>query len=522
MTLRSEDPAENVFITNIATPTGNFRIFEGNRNPNDYNVQTIIDTMYRCQNIKVCGKLFKSAFALLRLSECVANRVGLNRWHSESSTPNGKVVLSHTKGLSKHFHAVTLSDAELTELGIDRALLRPFIFRTVDRRRLVKQTPGNTYLERRPLVPVGNKLVLALPHAVSPAIRRFVVTGIRKRGYLDVFSRALRSLQKEQIDTLDFRGLEMDKMVLNPPDHRVGLPSFDACLLKYDIDKYLHLVLLHDRLDELDEKGLTCPMTYPPETEMSLRSYLYDSARYCATLEGFSEGTTILVIGGFGRGIRLDIDDWPCQWYSTAILISDFLMLLNESGRPLTGYLKYLKRIQQFMTEGVEIKTAGDDYILYCFWREHNYQFTPRDVDIRSNPVMVTWTDCVLPVRQGMLKLLDRHVVETIDGDYVPVQRRHCDPYIKSLQERPIYDAVYPAKKADILAGVVEGQRGVSWFVANLPDGDEGSLYLARAIWNVYFDLFDKLVIEVESICRGQPGRPIKLNFPPFYPVISS
>ena len=76
VTVRSEEPAENVFITNVATPTGNFRIFEGNRNPNDYNVQTIIDTLYRCQNIKVCGKLLKCAIALLRLSECVANRVG--------------------------------------------------------------------------------------------------------------------------------------------------------------------------------------------------------------------------------------------------------------------------------------------------------------------------------------------------------------------------------------------------------------------------------------------------------------
>ena len=511
VTVRSEEPAENVFITNVATPTGNFRIFEGNRNPNDYNVQTIIDTLYRCQNIKVCGKLLKCAIALLRLSECVANRVGLNRWHSESSTPNGKVALARTKGLSKHFHAVTLSDADLTELGIDRALLRPFIFRPVDKRKLVKQTPGNTSLERCPLVPIGNKLVLALPHAVSPAIRRFVITIIRIRGYLEEFSRALKSLQKDQIDTLDFQGFEMDTKDLKPPDHHGDLPSFDAWLLKYDIDKYLNLVLLHDRLDELDEQGLTCPMTYLPETEMSLRSYLYDSARCCAALEGFSEGTTILVIGGLGRGIRLDIDDWPCQWYSTAILISDFLMMLNEPDRPLTRYLKYLKRIQQLADEGVDIMAAGDDYNLYCFWREHNYQFTPRDVDIRSNPLMVTWTDCVLPVRQGMLKLLDRHVVETIDGDYVPVQRRHCDPYIKSLQERPIYDAAYPAKNADILAGVVEGQRGVSWFVANLPDGHEGSLYLARAIWNVYFDLFDKLVIEAESICRGQPRRPIKM-----------
>src|SRR5437867_146107 len=76
-----EDPPEDVFVSNIETPEGNFRIFEGLWENNDYYLQVTIDTLLSRQAPAECRDLLLPALALLRLSDTVAQRLKLSRWH---------------------------------------------------------------------------------------------------------------------------------------------------------------------------------------------------------------------------------------------------------------------------------------------------------------------------------------------------------------------------------------------------------------------------------------------------------
>ena len=126
-------------------------------------------------------------------------------------------------------------------------------------------------------------------------------------GYLSAFSEALATLQSQQVEEDGLRDLKRQTDSLESPTPEGQAPSLQAWLLKYDIDKYLHVVLLHDRLDQLDAHDLSSFMKYPEEIGAGLRRYLSKVANHCTSLSDFTEGMTLLVMGGLGRGYALGL-----------------------------------------------------------------------------------------------------------------------------------------------------------------------------------------------------------------------
>ena len=351
--VRLEDPVEDVYVTNVGTPEGNRRVFEGTWESSDYFVQVVIDTLANSKALRECRDILVPAFALLTLSDCVAERVGLQRWHIESSIPGGTVKLPSATRIADRARAVTFTADDLNGLGVNRDILAPFILRDEDKQALASETTGHSSLERRPLVDFGGDLVLTLPSAVSPAIRRFVLTELRRTGYLQAFSKALAAHQARQVDRDGLREIKEEADSLKPPAPDGNIPSLHAWLLKYDIDKYLHVVLLHDRMDWLDAQDFSSFMKYPEKLRAGLEKYLSQISGHCRSLPGFAEGMTLLVVGGLGRGFVLPFENWPDQWRLSVIRISNLLMLADEVDRPIARYLKCIKQKEWVEEKGV-------------------------------------------------------------------------------------------------------------------------------------------------------------------------
>jgi hypothetical protein len=89
-----EDPAEDVFVTNVQTSEGNRRVFEGLWESSDYYLQVALDTLSSPQAPPECRDLLTPALALLRVSEVVADRLGLDRWSYRESSPGQRLDLS--------------------------------------------------------------------------------------------------------------------------------------------------------------------------------------------------------------------------------------------------------------------------------------------------------------------------------------------------------------------------------------------------------------------------------------------
>ena len=169
-------------------------------------------------------------------------------------------------------------------------------------------------------------------------------------------------------------------------------------------------------MDWLDNQGLSGFVEYPDEQEANLGKYLSQVSSHCRSLPDFSEGMTLVVLGGLGRGFALDFEDQPEQWCLSAIQIPDLLMLADEVDRPVTRYLKCIKQKKWAERKGVYFQNMSGDYNLYCCWREQNYQLVPQELSLAPGSVSVIASNWFLTGRKEVRNLVDRHVLQTIAG----------------------------------------------------------------------------------------------------------
>ena len=376
-----EDPAEDVFVTNVETAEGNLRVFEGTWESSAYSLQIVVDILADSNVPQEFRNLLIPVFALLKLSDCVAERIGLQRWHVVPSTPCGVVKLPSTIQIGERARAITFTANDLSELGINLQMLRPFLLRDEGRQALASETTGNSSLERHPILVFGSDLVLTLPTAVSPAIRRFVLSEVQRTGHSPEFFRALATRQAGQVDWDGLREIKRESTSLLSPVPE-DCPPLDAWLFKYDIDKFLHVVLLQDPMDSLESQDLSSVAEYPEKLRSGLEKYLIETAHHCKSLPDFVQGMTLLVRGGLGRGLALGFGEWPDQWTLSFIRISDLLLLGDEGNRSLAGFLKCIERKKSVEEKGVFFQNTNGDYNFYCYWRNQNYQLVPRDFSL--------------------------------------------------------------------------------------------------------------------------------------------
>jgi len=504
-----EDPVEDVFVGNVQTPEGNRRVFEGIWEFNDYFAQEVLDTLAGSGVPQECRGLLGPCYALLRISESVADRANLRRWHTEESVPQGAVKLPPRARMADRARCVTFTYKDLDALGLDCEVLAPFILREEDRQALGNEMTGESSLERRPIVDFGGELVLALPHAVSPAIRRFAISELAQMGCLSAFGKALAKRQAHEVQRECLAELRGTAEFLPSPRPDGRVPALHSWLLRHDVDKVLHVVLLHDQVDLLNREGLSSFMRYPENLREGLEKYLCQVSSHCQSLGGVAEGTTLLVMGGLGRGFSLGFRSVPDRWRLSILKLPDLLMLARELHGPILRYLKFIKQKEWAEERGVKFYDLNGDYNLYCYWRNQGYRLVPRDIPLDASSVLVTASNMVLPVRQELRTSVDPHVVIGPDGQFFPVMRLGRDALFRSMQNRPIYASLQHLYSG-LLAGVVETPRGPSWLMVE--SGTAQSKGMLYDVWSGFISLYDKLVFEVEGLYPQSLTGPIEVH----------
>ena len=330
-------------------------------------------------------------------------------------------------------------------------------------------------------------------------------------GNLKAFSNALAVHQANEVENGVLREIKHEIVSLSPPeiDDQVRAPSFHGWLLKYDTNKYLHILLLHDRLDWLEDQGLSSFLEYPELTRDWLEKYLSKAALDCQMSPEYCEGVTLLILGGLGRGFMLPFYDRPPNWRLSVIRISDLILLAGEIHHPFKLYLKCIKQKEWAESQGVYFQNLNGDFNFYCYWRRLNHQLVPRDLPVSGGSMISIGNDFVLHLREELRNLVDGHVVSTASGQFAPVERFGRDYYFKSMQKRPIYASLTHLSEG-ILAGVVETSRGPSWLIIEPQRADERVQRLLYEVWSGFIGLYDRLVTETEAIFSDLSPRPLE------------
>ena len=504
-----EDPSEDVFITNVISPHGNCRIFEGCWNSSDYYAQTIVDVL-RHRGLQKFGDLLFPAFALLKLSDCVAERVGLQRWHVEDSTPRNMERLSPYIKIFKRTKAVTFTDRDLISLKINRAMLAPFILKWEGRQSLKTETTGHTSLEKSPLLEISGRLVLTLPHAVSPAIRRFILKSLWRKGNLLSLARWVSTHQAKQIELNGLKKIKNIGEYIDSPISKNKIPLLQDWIIQHDINRYLHVVLVSDRLTKGPD-DLSSFMKFCNDSRENLQKYLNGVAQYCQSLASFADGMTLVVIGGIGRGLSLGFEEISPKWSLSILTLPDFLMVANEPDSSIHLYLKCIKQRQWYENNGIEFNRISSDYDFYCYWRRNDYQIVPKDYPWPERYSIWISGEFVLPIKKEVRKLVDIHGVLSTSRRWIISSRLDTSPFFESLKTRPIFVSLFHAISR-ILYGAIETPHGPSWLRIDCQTDDKRILDFQLSMWEGFIGLFERLVFEAEPFYRKIPDGPLEIQ----------
>ena len=437
----------------------------------------------------------------------------LPRWHQETSTAQGDIQLPDAAVLRRATGAVSFSNDQLLELGIDPDLLSPFVLPKVDRALLLTQQLGNTSLERCPLVRIGENLICALPNSISPAIRRFVVEELDRAGELSASSRALAEYQFEQVRDRMIWEFRDFSLLPNVPEPEGAYPSLHSWVINYDLDKLLHVLVIHGRLDSIKKHGFNFPAGESAAKLKGLKGYVATVANWCKSRPDCQEGTTVLVLGGLGEPSSLGLNSTVDDWHISAMNIADFRLVTSEDDQPITRYLKFIKQRALVQERGVEFFFL-EDFALYCHWRQTDYMLVPRPLPLEPGSVFVQLGGAIESVcehRSQVRASVDRHAIPTIHGgQFARVKRFHRNSVFETQRQKPIY-ANPDSVLANVVAGAIETKHGVSWLTAITRPG-KPIMELPYRLWEGFIDLFERLVEEIDTRRLSQESGVIEVR----------
>jgi hypothetical protein len=235
---QAEDPPEDVFISNVVSHLGNTRIFEGIWEANDFWLQQALNALRQLgQNAEIEAVLSES-LALLQLSEMLAERCHLARYCMGAGSIRRPLDLPTQRELYARSELVRFSQGQLQAADVSLDKLTPFVHGEAK----AQGTLGKSSLERRPLVKYGDNYIVALPAAISPAIRKHIVDSMIRLGLVDKFDKFLLVGQATGLFNEGVRSLGGEIISPNQlPSLPAGTPAKIQEPCEFDKGKFAHL-----------------------------------------------------------------------------------------------------------------------------------------------------------------------------------------------------------------------------------------------------------------------------------------
>ncbi len=501
---RLDDPVEDVFVTNVTSGLGNHRLFEGLWESADFWTQNILDVLSTIPNQPHCARLRWHVAALLKLSEDVAARSKIDRWTVGGGMPQIDLEIPDDEVVEKLGQRVLFESADLERLNIEREALQPFILADC-RSEMRSDEIGRSALGRRPLLLVGERLVLALPSAVSVAVRRFVLEECRRENMEKALSSSLRALQRSLLFSEVMRELKASAPGVPPQRaESAELPQFDDAIYSFDSGRRGHIVLLHDDLGEANTDAFTKPHVLSPTQTGAFAEYLEQTGKSLEAKPDYQGGLTLVVLGGVGRGSALGFNEFPKGWHLATFSLADLHLVSRMSEMSLLRLWKMKEQLIALRQCDTNLTCVNGDIGLLASWCDPVWSFVPADAPFRSKlHLMIGVTgDSMISLRQKIRSNLDLHAAATPSGRYVVVTRFHRDSWFSALSRQPVFVSMEHLQ-AGGLAGLVETSKRNWWIriaesrkVLNDPD-------FAYRIWEAVLDWMARIAPGMDDLLSG-------------------
>lgn len=464
-----EDPSEDVFVSLVRTPRGNFRVLEGTWESAGFHLQRVMDALHRIPAQPRYDYLRECVYALLGLSELVCERAKLHRYQLGNENPESHLHSKFTESLSKYRRVVRFTEADLAARGIAIDELAEFGFVPSRRGELAHDTIGHSELERFPVAYRNGEFFLLLPTAVSVAIRRFIMEKMEELNLRQVFAQTLAYEYAQFFSSTPLLGSESGAPI-EFKFHEGVLPA--GAMMKADKGLYLSFVFFADTLENFREHGLMG--VYPHDDGTRLHENIekwIDHAYDAASKEpDFRECVTVLVGCGIGRAIAVRNEFKPrAKWRNVFLSAPDLLTISwLEDFKPLSLW-RLMDSREKLESMNVMLQNINGLLNVVAWARSLGGHLVPHgDVpsdfggDDRPMFIMVE-QNALRNVRHEMVAHWDPHAAYDVEGKWHNI-RRDARALFEEDSNRPFYITERDEDSGRWPRGVYETPSRWWWF----------------------------------------------------------
>jgi len=509
-----EDPVSDVFITNVMGPSGNFRIFRGIWEGSDFYIQSVIDCLYANSPPASVISVRRHVFALLTLSEDVANCCALARWTAGQPIPKRQILSSYITKSKKAVRFLTFSRNDLSRLGIDADQLNPFVIQNDQMDCLLTERVGHSSLERHPIVRFGEDYVLASPTSVSPAILRYLVERMTEGNLINEFSTMVRFQQAHTIFNEALRPLGTTPVELTVPSWSEKMPSIDSIVCKFDENKYAHIVLLHDDISEILKHGIDSQQILKSAIEKKVNNYLRSVSNRLLEIPSSSGGITFVIMCGLGRGHSIALKNWSDTWHLVFMSAPDFMQFAFAEDASVLRMWKLEEQMKIVSQNDVTIPLIYIGQLnLYSYWMAQGFALLPNQLLYpKQKALLQIGTDFLLPFVEKVRLTHDKHALFIEDPPrFTSVIRIMTHSFFQSFIHRPIYGSLPHVNRGE-LAGAIETDGGLFWILHLSKNGDQKADGIVYKIWEALLFWLDRLLPELQKH-TAPTQRPVNIEF---------
>ncbi|MEW6529303.1 MAG: hypothetical protein AB1473_00585 [Thermodesulfobacteriota bacterium] len=251
---REEDPLTGPFTDNAIFLQSNFIVYPGINQDGPYLLKLLLATLFMNSHDfphDFLLQVSRAAMALLTLSSAIASRLGHEKYMDSPDRWRGEIEVPDDELLGLHAEAVVFTPNDLESLFRDKSLDTSALYSFViepgsldDREVPLDENP----LISKPLVRVGDAIVVISPGSIVHAIRHFILKSARERGLLESIARRFRETQWRFVKD-NMRLLSIEPLICEPPPGSVG-PPVEEGLFVIDSDKVAFVQLLADDLKD--------------------------------------------------------------------------------------------------------------------------------------------------------------------------------------------------------------------------------------------------------------------------------
>jgi len=479
----AEDPAEDVFVSAVSMPTGEFRIFNGIYPGADYSLQRLLDAVL-AQDFKYRDSLSRECNALLRLSDAVAERCGFAINEFAESTQWRKDWPLRLPVLLSRGAAARFTPADLAQLDINITDLKPFRVTALDG--LLDARFGETLLNRWPVIAEGNGVHLPIPSFISPALRLYLAQGIANgvvpRKAIEVFH-TYQFTRWMGVDLPLIKAKLMEIAPLHLPEPDLDIPGLTQTVLRFDEDKLMHILVLECTWRDPPERKIHDRKIASTKFQNDLADYLRIVHDKLSDDMGVSRGLTLVIQDSPGWSLNMTLpEDFTEYWYCTGFPARTFSFLLADLAFSLIDLWKMLREIRELEAKGVRMMAWPEMLNYWSIWQALGSTFWLPTVDSRAFGAFMPDTSKIVETMLQIRLASNPHAMPLPSGEWLRVERWLEELSPSQDYSKPIY--LNPVSIAlGELRSVVETQYGPWWVASARPRFDPQDRQLLYLIW---------------------------------------